>query len=51
MFAKPALTSTLHRKSLIAHILYALPALGGSISTEHNHQVNAFLDELNPMDT
>ena len=43
--------STVAYSLIISRILYALPAWGGFISTEHNHKVNAFLNELNPMDT
>ena len=44
--------STVAYYLIISRILYALPACGdGVISSEHNHKVNAFLNELNPMDT
>ena len=43
--------STVAYSLIISRILYALLAWGGFISTEHNHKVNAFLNELNPMDT
>jgi len=34
----------------IARSLYALPAWGGFITSEHKHRINAFLNALNPMD-
>ena len=42
--------STVAYSVIIARILYALPAWGGFITSEHKHRINAFLNALNPMD-
>jgi len=42
--------STVAFSLIIARILYALPAWGSFITSEHNHRLNAFLNTLNPMD-
>ena len=42
--------STVVYSLIIARILYALPAWGGLITSEHKHRINAFLKALNPMD-
>jgi len=42
--------STVAYTLIIAHVLYAVPAGGRFISSEHMHKINAILNELNPMD-
>jgi len=41
--------STVAYSLIIARILYALPAWGGFITSEHKQRINAFLNALNPM--
>ena len=41
--------STVAYSVIIARILYALPAWGGFITSEHKHSINAFLNALNPI--
>jgi len=42
--------STVVYSLIIARILYALPAWGGFITSEHEHRTNAFLNAINPME-
>jgi len=38
--------STVAYSHIMSRILYALPAWGGFISSEHNHKVNAFFKRI-----